>query len=68
MQGCLFTCDIFYINLLILKYQTGRSWQAVQTQIRVWSLIGQSDQDLHSLQICQQLLEALLYGTNVVPI
>ena len=42
------------ITIMFLSFQTDRSGQTVQTQIR-WLLEEQSDQDLHSLAFCLHL-------------
>ena len=46
---------------MTLSFQTDRSGQTVQTQIKLL-LEGQSDQGLHCLQFPLHLLDASLYG------
>ena len=50
---------------MILRFQTDRSGQTVQTQIRQL-LEDQSDQGLHCLQFRLCLLDALLYSKAIL--
>ena len=50
---------------MILSFQTDRSGQTVQTQIRLL-LEEQSDQGLHCLQFLLLLLDAFLYGKVIL--
>ena len=48
---------------MILRFQTDRSGQTVNTQIR---LLLETDQGLHCLQFGLHLLNALLYGEAIL--
>ena len=50
---------------MFLSFQTDRTRQTVQTQIRLL-LEEQSDQGLHCLQFPLHLLDALLYGIAIM--
>ena len=57
-------------TVMILSFQTGRSRQTVQTQIRRLLYVGLleelSDLGLHCLQYILHLFDALLYGKAIL--
>ena len=57
-------CNITAFTVMSQSFRTDKSWQTVQTQIRLL-LEEQSDQGLHCLQGSLHLLGALLFGKAI---